>query len=157
MERVDYLNIEDDICADIVISGLIFGEDGRAENGALAVKDGCYIAVGECDEISRYIGLNTIMCGYRNKSVLSGLYTAATGVDVRELGDRYRSDGNCQIVSDGCMTIKVGDPANLVVYDEQMLVYSEKALKDAKVLLRIVDGKIIYRKKERVKKAAFMC
>lgn len=157
MEHVDYLNLEDEISADIVISGLIFNEDGHAENGALAVKDGCYIAVGGCDEISRYIGLDTIMCGYKNKSVLSGLYTAATGVQVQELGDRYKPDGNCQIVSNGLMTMKVGDPANLVVYDEQMREYSEDALKNAKVLLRIVDGKIIYRKKERVKKAAFMC
>lgn len=157
MAHVDNLNLEEDNCADIVISGLIFDENGRAENGALAIKDGCYMAVGGCEEISGYIGLNTIMCGYRNKSVLSGLYTAATGVVVQEIGSRYRSDGNCQIVSKGLMTIKVGDPANLVVYDEQMQVFSENALKNARVLLRIVDGKIIYRKKERVKKAAFMC
>lgn len=157
MTLVDNLNIEEDNCADIVISGLIFDENGCAKNGALAIKDGCYMAVGECEEISGYIGLNTIMCGYRNKSVLSGVYTAATGVLVQEIGSRYRSDGNCQIVSEGLMTIKVGDPANLVVYDEQMQVFSENALKNARVLMRIVDGKIIYRKKERVKKAAFMC
>lgn len=55
----------EEVFADIVINGRIFGSDGRARNGALAVKDGKYLAIGDCDEISRYIGLDTIMCGYK--------------------------------------------------------------------------------------------
>lgn len=146
----------DDICADIVISGRFFDEKGQGRSGALAVRDGRYLAVGDGDSISQYIGLDTIMCGYRNKSVLAGLYTAATGVEVQAPGERYRSDGRCQIVVGGPVTIKVGEPANLVVYDDESEIYSESRLQNAKVLLRIVDGKIIYRKKEKVKKAAFL-
>ena len=43
----------EEVFADIVINGRIFGSDGRARNGALAVKDGKYLAIGDCDEISR--------------------------------------------------------------------------------------------------------
>ena len=49
-------------------------------------KDGKYLAIGDCDEISRYIGLDTIMCGYKNKSVLACLYSQATGDNVHEMG-----------------------------------------------------------------------
>lgn len=149
------VNHENDTYADIVISGMIFDETGKGRSSALAIKDGCYMAIGDCDEISNYIGIHTIMCGYKDKSVLAGLYSAATGIDVEDIGCRYRTEGHYQIMTDGHMAIKPGEPANLVVYDEQLENYSESAFKNAKVLLKIVDGKIVYRKKERVKKAAF--
>ena len=63
----------EEVFADIVISGRIFDCSGRARNGALAVKDGRYLAIGECDDISRYIGLDTVMCGYKNKCQLHGI------------------------------------------------------------------------------------
>lgn len=146
---------EEDTWADIVISGLIFDESGKGRNGALAIKNGRYMAIGDCDEISQHIGLNTIMCGYKNKSVLAGLYSAATGVEVEEMGSSYRTDGNYQIIIDGRMAMKPGEPANLVVYDEETENYSESIFRNANILLKIVDGKIVYRKKERVKRAAF--
>ncbi|MGN0204651.1 MAG: hypothetical protein ACI4BB_08910 [Coprococcus sp.] len=155
MEREYIYDHEEDTCADIVISGRIFDENGKSRNGALAIRDGRYMAIGDCDEISQHIGLETIMCGYKNKSVLAGLYSTATGIEVEEMGNNYRTEGNYQIITDGRMTMKPGEPANLVVYDEQAEDYSESIFRNAKVLLKIVDGKIVYRKKERVKKAAF--
>ena len=41
----------EEVFADIVIRGRIFDCSGRARNGALAVKDGRYLAIGECDDI----------------------------------------------------------------------------------------------------------
>lgn len=135
-----------EVFADIVISGRIFGGDGRAKNGALAVKDGRYLAIGECDEISRYIGLDTIMCGYRNKSVLACLYSQATGDDVREMGASYQTAGDYRIMS-GNPTMKVGEQANLTVYDEKVDAYSELDKSESKVLMKIENGKIIYRRR----------
>lgn len=39
----------EEVFADIVISGRIFDCSGRARNGALAVKDGRYLAIGAPD------------------------------------------------------------------------------------------------------------
>ena len=77
----------EEVFADIVINGRIFGSDSRARNSALAVKDGKYLAIGDCDEISRYIGLDTIMCGYKNKSVLACLVIVAPALRAAE-GER---------------------------------------------------------------------
>lgn len=60
----------EEVFADIVISGRIFDCSGRARNGALAVKDGRYLAIGECDDISRYIGLDTVKCQLHGISFL---------------------------------------------------------------------------------------
>ena len=87
----------EEVFADIVINGRIFGSDGRARNGALAVKDGKYLAIGDCDEISRYIGLDTIICGYKNKSVLACLYSQATGDNVHEMGRLISHPGNIRL------------------------------------------------------------
>ena len=137
----------EEVFADIVISGRIFGGDGRARNGALAVKDGKYLAIGDCDEISRYIGLDTIMCGYKNKSVLACLYSQATGDDVHEMGAAYQPSGDYKIMS-GNLTMKVGEPANLTVYDEKVDVYSELEQSESKVLMKIENGEIIYRRRK---------
>ena len=136
----------EEVFADIVISGRIFGSDGRARNGALAVKDGKYLAIGNCDEISRYIGLDTIMCGYKNKSVLACLYSQATGDNVHEMGAAYQPSGEYKIMS-GNLTMKVGDQANLTVYDEKVDVYSELEQSESKVLTKIENGEIIYRRR----------
>lgn len=136
----------EEVFADIVINGRIFGSDGRARNGALAVKDGKYLAIGDCDEISRYIGLDTIMCGYKNKSVLACLYSQATGDYVHEMGAAYQPSGEYKIMS-GNLTMKVGDQANLTVYDEKVDVYSELEQSESKVLMKIENGEIIYRRR----------
>lgn len=136
----------EEVFADIVINGRIFGSDGRARNGALAVKDGKYLAIGDCDEISRYIGLDTIMCGYKNKSVLACLYSQATGDNVHEMGAAYQPSGGYKIMS-GNLTMKVGDQANLTVYDEKVDVYSELEQSESKVLMKIENGEIIYRRR----------
>ena len=136
----------EEVFADIVISGRIFGSDGRARNGALAVKDGKYLAIGDCDEISRYIGLDTIMCGYKNKSVLACIYSQATGDNVHEMGAAYQPSGEYKIMS-GNLTMKVGDQANLTVYDEKVDVYSELEQSESKVLMKIENGEIIYRRR----------
>lgn len=155
MEQGYNYDYEEDTWADIVISGMIFDESGKGRNGALAIKNGRYMAIGDCDEISQHIGLKTIMCGYKNKSVLAGLYSAATGVEVEGIDSGYRTEGNYQIIIDGRMTMKPGEPANLVVYDEKTEDYSESIFKDAEILMKIIDGKIVYRKKEKIKKEAF--
>ena len=120
----------EEVFADIVISGRIFGSDGRARNGALAVKDGKYLAIGDCDEISRYIGL----------------YSQATGDNVHEMGAAYQPSGEYKIMSDN-LTMKVGDQANLTVYDEKVDVYSELEQSESKVLMKIENGEIIYRRR----------
>ena len=136
----------EEVFADIVISGRIFDCSGRARNGALAVKDGRYLAIGECDDISRYIGLDTVMCGYKNKSVLADLYSQATGESVHEMGAAYQAEGNYQIMSGNPVMMKEGEPANLTVYDERVESYSELDQEQSKVLMKIEDGKIVYRK-----------
>ena len=137
----------DEVFADIVISGRIFDCDGRARNGALAVKDGRYLAIGECDEISRYIGMDTIMCGYKNKSVLANLYSQATGESVHEMGAAYQAEGNYRIMSGNPVLMKAGEPANLTVYDEKVENYSDLEQNQSKVLMKIEDGKIVYRRR----------
>lgn len=138
----------EEVFADIVISGRIFDGDGKARNGALAVKDGKYLAIGDCDEISRYIGLDTIMCGYKNKSVLACLYSQATGDDVHEMGASYQPSGDYKIMF-GNLTMKVGDQANLTVYDEKVDSYTELEQSESKVLMKIENGKIVYRRRNK--------
>ena len=137
----------EEVFADIVISGRIFDCSVRARNGALAVKDGRYLAIGECDDISRYIGLDTVMCGYKNKSVLADLYSQATGESVHEMGAAYQVEGNYQIMSGNPVMMKEGEPANLTVYDERVESYSELDQEQSKVLMKIEDEKIVYRKR----------
>ena len=109
-------------------------------------KDGKYLAIGDCYEISRYIGLDPIMCGYKNKSVLACLYSQATGDNVHEMGAAYQPSGEYKIMS-GNLTMKVGDQANLTVYDEKVDVYSELEQSESKVLMKIENGEIIYRRR----------
>ena len=111
------------------------------------LRIGKYLAIGNCDEISRYIGPDTIMCGYKNKSVLACLYSQATGDNVHEMGAAYQPSGEYKIMS-GNLTMKVGDQANLTVYDEKVDVYSELEQSESKVLTKIENGEIIYRKEE---------
>ena len=120
----------EEVFADIVISGRIFDCSGRARNGALAVKDGRYLAIGECDDISRYIDL----------------YGQATGESVHEMGAAYQAEGNYQIMSGNPVMMKEGEPANLTVYDERVESYSELDQEQSMVLMKIEDGKIVYRK-----------
>ena len=87
----------EEVFADIVISGRIFESDGRARNGALAVKDGKYLAIGDCDEISRYIGLDTIMCGYKNKSVLAAFIVRRPGIMCMRWGRLISHPGNIRL------------------------------------------------------------
>ena len=46
------------------------------------------------------------------------------------------------------MTMKVGDQANLTVYDEKVDVYSELEQSESKVLMKIENGEIIYRSRK---------
>lgn len=43
--------------------------------------------------------------------------------------------------------MKEGEPANLTVYDERVESYSELDQDQSKVLMKIEDGKIVYRKR----------
>ena len=47
----------------------------------------------------------------------------------------------------GNLTMKVGDQANLTVYDEKVDVYSELEQSESKVLMKIENGAIIYRRR----------
>lgn len=55
----------------------------------------------------------------------------------------YQPSGEYKIMS-GNLTMKVGDQANLTVYDEKVDVYSELEQSESKVLMKIENGEIIY-------------
>lgn len=57
----------------------------------------------------------------------------------------YQPSGGYKIMS-GNLTMKVGDQANLTVYDEKVDVYSELEQSESKVLMKIENGEIIYRR-----------
>lgn len=58
----------------------------------------------------------------------------------------YQPSGGYKIMS-GNLTMKVGDQANLTVYDEKVDVYSELEQSESKVLMKIKNGEIIYRRR----------
>ena len=58
----------------------------------------------------------------------------------------YQPSGEYKIMS-GNLTMKVGDQANLTVYDEKVDVYSELEQSESKVLMKIENGEIIYRRR----------
>ena len=76
----------------------------------------------------------------------SCLYSQATGDNVHEMGAAYQPSGEYKIMS-GNLTMKVGDQANLTVYDEKVDVYSELEQSESKVLTKIENGEIIYRRR----------
>ena len=57
------------------------------------------------------------------------------------------AEGNYQIMSGNPVMMKEGEPANLTVYDERVESYSELDQHQSKVLMKIEDGKIVYRKR----------
>lgn len=59
----------------------------------------------------------------------------------------YQPSGEYKIMS-GNLTMKVGDQANLTVYDEKVDVYSELEQSESKVLMKIENGEIIYRRRK---------
>lgn len=59
----------------------------------------------------------------------------------------YQPSGGYKIMS-GNLTMKVGDQANLTVYDEKVDVYSELEQSESKVLMKIENGEIIYRRRK---------
>ena len=61
------------------------------------------------------------------------------------MGTAYQPSGDYKIMS-GNLTMKVGDQANLTVYDEKVDVYSELEQSESKVLMKIKNGEIIYRR-----------
>ena len=62
-------------------------------------------------------------------------------------GAAYQPSGEYKIMS-GSLTMKVGDQANLTVYDEKVDVYSELEQSESKVLMKIENGEIIYRRRK---------
>ena len=62
------------------------------------------------------------------------------------MGAAYQTSGEYKIMS-GNLTMKVGDQANLTVYDEKVDVYSELEQSESKVLMKIENGAIIYRRR----------
>ena len=63
------------------------------------------------------------------------------------MGTAYQPSGDYKIMS-GNLTMKVGDQANLTVYDEKVDVYSELEQSESKVLMKIKNGEIIYRRRK---------
>ena len=63
------------------------------------------------------------------------------------MGTAYQPSGEYKIMS-GSLTMKVGDQANLTVYDEKVDVYSELEQSESKVLMKIENGEIIYRRRK---------
>lgn len=63
------------------------------------------------------------------------------------MGAAYQPSGEYKIMS-GNLTMKVGDQANLTVYDEKVDVYSELEQSESKVLMKIENGEIIYRRRK---------
>lgn len=63
------------------------------------------------------------------------------------MGTAYQPSGDYKIMS-GNLTMKVGDQANLTVYDEKVDVYSELEQSESKVLMKIENGEIIYRRRK---------
>ena len=61
----------------------------------------------------------------------------------------YQPSGEYKIMS-GNLTMKVGDQVNLTVYDEKVDVYSELEQSESKVLMKIENGEIIYRRRNPV-------
>ena len=59
----------------------------------------------------------------------------------------YQPSGGYKIMS-GNLTMKVGDQANLTVYDEKVDVYSELEQSESKVLMKIENGEIIDRRRK---------
>ena len=57
------------------------------------------------------------------------------------------AEGNYQIMFGNPVMMKEGEPANLTVYDERVESYSELDQDQSKVLMKIEDGKIVYRKR----------
>ena len=58
----------------------------------------------------------------------------------------YQPSGEYKIMS-GNLTMKVGDQANLTVYDEKVDVYSELEQSESNVLMKIENREIIYRRR----------
>ena len=68
----------------------------------------------------------------------------------------YQPSGEYKIMS-GNLTMKVGDQANLTVYDEKVDVYSELEQSESKVLMKIENGEIIYRRRNPEIELALVC
>lgn len=103
----------DDNIADTVIYGNIFtGVDGDSTSGALAIKDGEYIFVGDKEGVEEYIGEATNILDYTDQFVLSGFTDTHTHVTNSFIAKNYQ--------------INIGDASSIEEYVEIISKYIEE-------------------------------